>query len=249
MAGFPSLTDHLLVLLFGWALPLLSTLQARRTLRRTVFSEPVRRSFHLANSLTIALLGSGVLLAWVWQGRPLSAMGLGSFLPERGRGPVLGLTALVLVLYGADLAAGLRRARRSPEDLQRLVGRTPFLPRHPRELPGYALMCGCAGVFEEVIYRGFMVTYFLPEASGREGRPVLALVVPALLFSMAHHYQGGGAVAKIFVLSVLLALVYVVGGSLGWVMALHAGIDLAGGLAMMGAARRADGQRGGMGAD
>jgi len=247
MDGPPSLTDHVLVLLFGWLLPLLSSLEGRRLLRDLAFSEPVRRRFYLSNSLTLALLGGAVLLAWGWQGRPFEHMGFRGFLPTSHTGTAMGLTALVLVLYLSDLGMGLRQARHQPEALRRMMERTPFLPRHPRELPGYVLMCACAGIFEEVIYRGFMVTYFLPEANGRQGSPLLALLVPALLFSMAHHYQGLVAMTKIFVLSVLLALVFVMGGSLGWVMAVHFGIDLAGGLATMGAARRSDeaGEEGG----
>lgn len=244
MDGFPSLTDHVLVLLFGWLLPLLSSLQGRRVLRDLAFSEPVRRRFYLSNSLTLALLGGVVLLAWGWQGRPLARLGFGTFLPTTHTVTTVGLTALVLVLYLADLALGLWRARHNPEALQRLMEWTPFLPRYRRELPGYVLMCACAGIFEEIIFRGFMVTYFLPEPNGRQGWPWLALLVPALLFAMAHHYQGREAMAKIFILSVLLALVFVLGGSLGWVMAVHVAIDLAGGLAMMGAARRADGAAG-----
>lgn len=240
MANFPSLTDHLLVLLFGWGIPLLSSLQGRKALETIHFSEYVRRRFYLSNSLTLAFFATIVLVAWRAQDRPFEEMGFRHFLPDRDRSLILLLTALLLGLYGLDLWTGVRRAGRDPVERSRLLARTPFLPRLPRELPRYILMCASAGVFEEVIYRGFMVTYFLPEPNGRTGWPWLAVTVPALLFSMAHHYQGWEAMAKVMLLSMLLALVFILGGSLWWVMGVHFGIDLAAGLATMPVMRRAD---------
>lgn len=240
MSNFPSLADHLLVLLFGWGLPLLSSLQGRKALRSIRFSEPVRRRFFLSNSLTLALFAGIVILAWYVQGRPFAEMGFRMPAPSPAMDAALLLTVALMAIYAIDLWRGVRRAYRHREERTEMLGRTPFLPRHPRELPIYVLMCASAGIFEEIIYRGFMVTYFLPEPNGRSGWPWLAVTVPALLFGMAHHYQGWQAMGKVIVLSMLLALVFILGGSLWWVMAVHFGIDLAAGLATMGVMRKAD---------
>lgn len=241
MAAFPSLADHLLVLLFGCGLPLLSTVQGRRALGGIVFSEPVRRRFYLSNSLTLALLAGIVLLSWHAHGRPFAEMGFRPPTSSPDKDNAILLTLVLVVVYATDLWRGVRRAHRHREERTEMLGRTPFLPRHVRELPLYVLMCASAGVFEEIIYRGFMVTYFLPEPNGRSGWPWLAVTVPALLFGMAHHYQGWEAMGKVILLSMLLALVFILGGSLGWVMAVHFAIDLGAGLATMGVMRKADG--------
>jgi hypothetical protein len=240
MTNFPSLTDHLLVLLFGWGIPLLSSLQGRKTLGRIHFSEYVRGRFYLSNSLTLAFFAAIVLASWRAQGRPFEEMGFRYVGQDSGLSLTLLLTTLLLGLYGLDLWTGIRRAGLDPLERSRLLTRTPFLPRLPRELPRYILMCASAGVFEEVIYRGFMVTYFLPEPNGRTGWPWLAVTIPALLFSLAHHYQGWEAMAKVFLLSMLLALIFILCGSLWWVMGVHFLIDLSAGLATMPLMRRAD---------
>jgi uncharacterized protein len=94
-------------------------------------------------------------------------------------------------------------------------------------------MCMSAGVFEEIIYRGYMVTYFLPEYNFRSGLPILAVMAPAFLFSLAHYYQGWQAVLKIFLLSLLLGMIFLSSGTIWVVMLIHFLIDLAGGLVAM----------------
>jgi membrane protease YdiL (CAAX protease family) len=240
MAGFPSVADHLLVLLFGCGLPLLSSLQGRSILRSIEFSEPVRSRFYLSNSLTLALFAGIVLLFWYAQGRPFAEMGFRPPTNAPDLDKAILLSLILMAVYATDLWRGVSRAYRHREERMEMLGRTPFLPRHVRELPLYVLMCASAGVFEEIIYRGFMVTYFLPEPNGRSGWPWLAVTVPALLFGMAHHYQGWEAMGKVILLSMLLALVFILGGSLGWVMVIHFAIDLGAGLATMGVMRKAD---------
>jgi membrane protease YdiL (CAAX protease family) len=73
-----------------------------------------------------------------------------------------------------------------------------------------------------------MVTYFLPGFPG--SFPWMALLFPALLFSLAHYYQGWHAVIKIYILSVLLAGIYLASGSLWIGMGIHFLIDLTGGI-------------------
>ena len=78
-----------------------------------------------------------------------------------------------------------------------------------------------------------MVTYFLPQYNYSDGLPVLAAVAPAFLFSLAHYYQGIHAMLKIFVLSLLLGLIFIISESIYIVMAIHFFIDLIGGLLAM----------------
>jgi membrane protease YdiL (CAAX protease family) len=198
-----------------------------------VFTEGVRRRFYLANSMFLAIAGSAILLHWAWRERPFSLMGFRPGLDVDH--PLLtgSLVALLTLLYFADLVHAVRQANKAGTADAALGEGTPFLPRRWREMPAYLLMCLSAGVFEEVIYRGYMVTYFLPQHNGETGLPVLAVIAPALLFSLAHGYQGWQAVGKIFLLSVLLAMIFIASGSIWLVMLIHTLIDLIGGIVAM----------------
>jgi hypothetical protein len=95
-----------------------------------------------------------------------------------------------------------------------------------RQLPAYIFMCITAGVCEEIIFRGFLITYTKTFFSS----DLPAVVIPASVFALAHYYQRTLAVIKIFVLSLLFGIIFLESGSLWIVMFLHFAIDLAGGL-------------------
>ncbi len=78
-----------------------------------------------------------------------------------------------------------------------------------------------------------MVTYFLPRYNDSSGLPVLACVAPAFLFSLAHYYQGWHSMLKIFLLSLLLGIIFILSESLVIVMVIHFLIDLTGGIIAM----------------
>jgi membrane protease YdiL (CAAX protease family) len=151
-----------------------------------------------------------------------------------GSVPATALFVTILtLLYFADLIANIKNGSAEGNMLAEMQEKAPFMPRHIREIPAYAIMCMAAAVCEEIIYRGFMVTYFLPEFNGRSGIPILAVTAPAFLFSLAHYYQGWMAIFKIFLLSLLLGIIFIWSGSLWLVMIIHFLIDLIGGLVMM----------------
>jgi len=111
--------------------------------------------------------------------------------------------------------------------------RTPFLPTKKSELREYLLLCFSAGVFEEIIYRGYLVTYCLYLFEGFDYQEILAIALPAFVFAVSHFYQGAKAVLKIFILSIFFGYLFVYSGSLLIVMILHFLVDLAGGLLTM----------------
>lgn len=170
----------------------------------------------------MALVVTGI---WHWQDRSLAQMG---FTMPRPGWIALVFSALMVVLYAADLVYSLL----SPDELRKTQEQwessVPFLPEHYRELPSYTFMCLSAGICEEVMYRGFLVNYFIDPM--QEGFPFMAAVFPAVLFSIAHFYQGYRAMFKIFLLSMLFALIFIFSGSLLYVVILHFLIDLVGGV-------------------
>lgn len=233
MYYFPSLADHLLVLLFGLVVPFMSGVRGSETLPDIQFTTALRRRFYLANSLFLGGAASIILLSWLLQRRSFAELGFR--LPQSGSNLLwaFAITGILSALYLVDVFYAVRKARMGKSSLFGEESGTTFLPRSISDLPAYLVMCLSAGVFEEIIYRGFMVTYFLPEKNFDTGLPVLAAIVPAFLFSLAHYYQGVHAVLKIFLLSLLLGMIFLMSRSLWIVMAIHFLIDLSGGLLAM----------------
>jgi membrane protease YdiL (CAAX protease family) len=88
----------------------------------------------------------------------------------------------------------------------------------------------CAGVFEEVVYRGYMVTYFSYLFKDSAYRQSLSVFLPALIFSVSHFYHGLKNIIKIFILSTFFGYIYIQSGSLVIVMLLHFLANVIGGL-------------------
>jgi membrane protease YdiL (CAAX protease family) len=220
----PSIFDHFLVLLFGIALPWFSGVRGQEQLKDIVFTKEVRKQFYLSNSLVMCILALFTLGCWLLQKRSLSDLGFRSIQPGWLHWIA---TILLIVLFLIDLVYSFffDKDRNTPQ--KNLDSKVPFLPKEYNELPYYTIMCVSAGVGEEILYRGFMVTYFIDPYE--VGFPWIALLLPALLFSLAHYYQGYLAVLKIFLLSVLFALVFIWSSSLILPIIIHFLIDFIGG--------------------
>lgn len=230
--GFPSLADNLLVLVFGWLLPFLSGVKGGKQMEGLVLSERSRRRFFLGNSAFLCLAAGIVSTVWVLQGRSMMVLGWRDAAPETSVKAVP-IILLLLGLWLGDMLFSNRLSRVLDPESETDREYPPFLPEHFRELPAYVLLCLSAAIFEETIYRGFMVTYFLPGTRGSDGLPIAATFIPAILFSLAHYYQGWLATFKIFVLAVLMGLIFIITRSLWMLMGIHFLIDLAGGLYAM----------------
>lgn len=216
--------DFLLVLLFGLVLPFFSGIQSHKGLQDIHFDEYTRKKFYYSNSLMLGAMAGVIMLIWWAFDRPFSGMG---FQLPKDSTLVFLLIIITSILYLADLFVSIIKAKKYAHADPGI----PFLPEKIRELPVYLIMCFSAAIFEEIVFRGFMVTYFIQPYS--PAFPWMAAFFPALLFGIAHFYQGIVSVAKIFFLSSLFALIYIYSGSLLYVMIIHFFIDLIGGLAAM----------------
>ena len=239
MDGFPDLSDHLLVLLYGCVLPFVSGVKSAEAMEGAVLTQRDKRRFYLANGLFLLASAIPVAVSWALHARPFEEMGFRHIGWKDASRPLFwALTSVLLLLYAVDLFWNLRAVRRDPAAAREFEEKVPFLPGSVADLPAYLFMCLSAAFSEELIYRGFMVTYFRPELNGREGLPYLAVLAPAVLFSLAHLYQGWQAVGKILLLSVLLACLFLVCGSLWPVILIHLLIDVASGVASMALMKR-----------
>ena len=96
------------------------------------------------------------------------------------------IVALAL-LFGLRVALGtidLHNLQKSTDDAVRLLG--PIAPHTYLEAGLFVLLSVCAGLFEEIIFRGYLQRQF--SALGRNA--VVGIVVSAAIFGLAHGYQG-----------------------------------------------------------
>lgn len=224
------LTLHILFFLLGLVLPTILFLNGRRGLgnRGLRFTPTVKVRMYYANGSLLLLLALLVLTAWYFTGRPFTELGLGW-----GRTPYDPIAIIVifafLLLYGLDLVAEIGSTERQRETRRRFR-KLGFLPADGSQYLHFLFLCVCAGVGEEIVYRGFMITY-LQELLGAGFWPTVAtLAVPALSFGLAHVYQGAHAVLKIVAMALLFGFFFMRTGSLWPLILLHTAIDAVGGL-------------------
>jgi membrane protease YdiL (CAAX protease family) len=141
------------------------------------------------------------------------------------------LLFVFISLYLADLFISSRKQENSSNETE-WYEKSSFLPEKWKEIPAFMILCLCAGVFEEIIYRGFMVNYFIQDNPGSMF-PATALLAPAILFSLAHFYQGWTSVFKIFLFTLLLNFIFIQTKSLYPTMIIHFLVDLISGMSAL----------------
>ena len=147
-------------------------------------------------------------------GKPGPSLIIGGFV---GSGMLAGLQWLNLRRMGK---AGARA-----QNLRALGER--ILPRTRTELVSFSALAVTAGVCEEFLYRGFAVAAF-----SRTGLPGWVVVlITAVLFGLAHLYQGRGGLFGTMILGTLFGAIRIAYTSLVPVMLSHAAIDMVAGIA------------------
>lgn len=230
MDNFPNWVDHILAFLFCIGIPLQGALQRRKGFEGMVFSSEQKKRFYISGSFSLFVMGAVVMSVWLIFKRPLPDIGL----TQPGNFRLWWWMVIVFVLlYLGDTVITLSSKKGIDESIENWKKRTPFLPTKRIELPEYFLMCFSAGVFEEIVYRGYLINYCWYLFEGYNYQQLLSVFLPAFVFSIAHFYQGGKAVIKIFVLAVVFGYLFIFSGSLLIVMILHFLMNVIGGLLTM----------------
>jgi membrane protease YdiL (CAAX protease family) len=93
----------------------------------------------------------------------------------------------IFVLFGIRVALGtidLHNMQKSVDDMVKNLG--PMAPHTYLEAGLFVLLSICAGLFEEIIFRGYLQRQF-----GALGRNAIAgIVASGIVFGLAHGYQG-----------------------------------------------------------
>jgi hypothetical protein len=93
----------------------------------------------------------------------------------------------LLLLFGIRVALGtidLHNMQKSVDDTVRLLG--PMAPHTYLEAGLFVLLSVSAGLFEEIIFRGYLQRQF--GALGRNA--IIGIIASGVLFGLAHGYQG-----------------------------------------------------------
>jgi membrane protease YdiL (CAAX protease family) len=144
------------------------------------------------------------------------------------------LAAIVFLLMGAQKP---KKNKATPEQLDKVLENVRRLvPQTSTERATWVLVSITAGVCEEFLYRGWLLSLF----SAALGSVWLGLLISSILFGFAHAYQGRKAIFGTGVGGAIFGMVFIVSGSLIPGQLLHTAMDLNTGLAMAKVAKRTE---------
>ncbi len=230
--SFDLMTMTTLLLLMVIA-PLLGVWDWHRLVRWT---EERRADARLKTYNWILIMEWGMTLAlvgwWLGAGRDLATLGL---VPAAAGWQWLalglGMAGLLFIIW--QMISVLR----SPEKLEQVREEAAELgilaPQSPAEDRRFAMVAVTAGICEEVLYRGLLLTMLVTLVGTWP-----AVLLTSIIFGLGHAYQGLTGIIKTGLIGVVMALLAVFSGSLFIGIVLHAAVDLASGR-MMGRALRA----------
>ncbi len=217
-----TLLDYFLVFFAVFVMPVMSAWAGRQLKRRRPGQSLVTRYGWMI--LRGWIVVAAVILVWAVLGRPFADLGLSPTLNLWDKAG-LALTAIGLALLPLQLAS---LSRLSPDKLAqatKTIDRMKITPATRGELAAFIPLTLTAGVWEELLYRGFLI-WFLTPLTGIIG----AVILSALIFGAGHIYQGLIRVGITAGIGLVFAVLFVLSGTLWWLMAAHAVIDIYGGV-------------------
>jgi hypothetical protein len=226
----PGHLDTVLLIFAVLVMPAFSAMAGARLAR----TPPEQRRLLPRYWQTIArgwIVAAVLITYWRWMGRPFVWLGLDWPISISGW---LGFGVDVLLV--AALAFQSLRLRRllsgNLDRARKALKQIKITPRTERELSLFMLVAITAGVWEELLYRGFLI-WFLAPSVGLVG----AAIVSSVIFGLAHAYQGWRGIVVTTAVGLALAIMYLATKSLWWLMLAHALVDINGGVVAFRLAR------------
>ena len=174
--------------------------------------------------LVTLLAATGVVIAqWILLRRGWGEIGL-----EPVRTPGLVGVAFGLAIFLLFVLRAGPDERRDQGLRRRLASAERLMPHTARELRAYAVLVPVAAACGEILYRGFLVRWLATVGLGL----LPAAAVSAIVFGLAHLYQGTRGMLLNAVRGAFLAAVYLLSGSLFAGMVIHAAMELHSGLTL-----------------
>ena len=130
----------------------------------------------------------------------------------------IGLEPLLEILTGAE----------------RDLSRFDYLKGDPRALANTVLMLWLtAAFFEELMFRGFLITNIEQIFGNRQGSQVAGLLISSLIFALVHGYQGLSGVLLTGFAAIFLGLIFLLHGRNLWIAIFAHGFTDTSGAAMV----------------
>lgn len=199
----------------------------RRTRRRVAAGDPDARVDLYRRGIVEQWIVTAILLvAWWRLGRPMEGLGL-TWPTDTGA-----LAAWALAVVGVALlvlqARSVAKSESAREQVRELLGGPngelgSLVPSTRRDLRWFAAISVTAGINEELVYRGFLMAVFAVI-----GGPVLAVFGSIAVFTLCHVYQPTH-LPRVAGVGLVMALLYLLGGTVWPLMLLHTAIDLSSG--------------------
>jgi membrane protease YdiL (CAAX protease family) len=203
------LIDHTFVAAFAIVFPVLSYFGYKKSLKAYAAGTLVR-SREYAYTIAIQwLIAFSALAIWQTQNREWTELGF-SGSPDGKFMIAAAIVILVVVLLIWQLLAVRRADEKIMQELDSAFEELkPLMPESTGELHTFYGLAFTAGIVEELLWRGYLIwylTHFVPLW--------VAAIISAVLFGLAHSYQGIKSVPKVTAVGLALAGLYVLSGSL-----------------------------------
>jgi len=218
----PSIGEHIIAIILGIVVLAIAIASSREELNDIEFNTENKTEMYYGNGLMLWGMTLVVCVVWYFV-RPLPEIGFG--LPQFGDNTWLILVTTFVLLYGFDAWNEVRNEKRKTATIERLRENTPFIPENKHEFQHFIMLCISAGFCEEVIFRGFLIQYFMAFTGTEPLGQFIAVALPGVIFAVAHLYQGWKAVAKIMILAIIFGYIFLETQSLWIVIVLHFLVD------------------------
>lgn len=216
----------LILLVLGVVVPWRGAVRIRELLRQPQLTTADRLAVY-ASTIAFQWLAVAVV-AWRCYARRVGARELGIAIPDARLALAVG-AALALALSATQIYS-LRRLARVPREEQGILGQVArkLLPQNAVEALAFVALASTVALCEEFLYRGFALRV-VANAAGNS--ILIGVVASAMLFALAHLYQGPRGLITTFVVGLGFALVRVWTQSLAPTIIAHGIADLVAGLA------------------
>ncbi|MEY3420868.1 MAG: hypothetical protein RIR48_1157 [Bacteroidota bacterium] len=216
--------DHIFAIFILIVIPALSV-RSEKMSPDLIESLPPKKHLFYSNGLMLFIGALLVVTSWNISERPWSALGI-EWIQQNPIVWILSIT--ILIFYFGDILYGYinKNYLKSRMDEMQYI-----IPVNWDEFKPYIFLAFSAGICEEIVFRGFLITYIFYYIGDMPYGQGIAMAIPALVFSLSHLYQGWWAVLKIFIIALLFGAIFIFSGSLILVILIHIFIDLVSGLA------------------
>ena len=221
-----TLADHIFAALLIVVFPIYALLSAvglgrARDSGSMVELASRRGANYQATAFWLTGIGASAIAVWFVNDRPFAALGLADRNDTVVQQAALVAAAAFGMLQLYRIGFFLVRTDRDAEVLGQIEGFVSVLPHKANELGASYVLSVFAGVFEEIVYRGYLIWYLSTRMSFWA-----AVVVAAFVFALSHAYEGPRAMTRVALAALLFSALYIATGSLLAPILVHIFLDV-----------------------